>query len=81
MDPTSSETPPTGMRPDHMNILRWVGGILLVGFCAASLMAVLTVTKRIAVELPSPSLKLKQIDGRTAVNRFEVPSPIVRRIA
>ncbi|WP_256387940.1 hypothetical protein [Bradyrhizobium sp. SK17] len=44
-------------------------------------MAVLTVTKRIAVERPSPSLKLKQIDGRTAVTGFEVPSPIVRRIA
>jgi hypothetical protein len=39
---------------------RWIFGILLTAFCASLLMAALTTAKRIAVERPSPSLKLRQ---------------------
>jgi hypothetical protein len=40
--------------------LRRIIGILLGAFCAALLMAAFTTVKRIAIERPSPSLKLRQ---------------------
>src|SRR5882724_5109018 len=39
---------------------RWIVGILLFAFCVSLLMAALTTTKRIAIDRPSPSLKLRQ---------------------
>ena len=42
---------------------RWIVGVLLIAFCASLLMAALTTVKRIAIERPSPSLKLRQSKG------------------
>jgi hypothetical protein len=39
---------------------QWIVGILLFAFCVSLLMAALTTTKRIAIDRPSPSLKLRQ---------------------
>ncbi len=50
-----------------MNAPRWVVAILLAGFCATSLIAVLTIAKRNAAERSSPSRKQKQGDGKIAV--------------
>ncbi len=45
--------------PSH----RWIFGILIGAFCTALLMAGFTTLKRIAIERPSPSLKLRQSKG------------------
>jgi hypothetical protein len=42
---------------------RWIFGVLLITFCASLLMAAFTTVKRIAIEWPSPSLKLRQSKG------------------
>jgi hypothetical protein len=42
---------------------RWIFGILLAAFCTALLMAALMTVKRIAIERPSPLLKLRQSKG------------------
>ena len=65
-DPISIETTPGGddpIGPHAMLSHRWIFGVLLIAFCASLLMAAFTTVKRIAIERPSPSLKLMQPKG------------------